>query len=142
MQGRVSRPAPFFMTIEEFARELRTREITARDLTEQCLQRIAELQPRLNAFIRVMAGEARRDAETADRELAAGTDRGPLHGVPIAVKDLIDIKGVPTTAASRLREGHVAAVDAPVITRLRNAGAVIVGKTNLDEFAFGTTSEN
>ena len=130
------------MTIEEFARKLRAREITARDITERCLQRITELQPRLNAFIRVMADEARREAETADRELASGMDRGPLHGVPIAVKDLIDIKGVPTTAASRVRDGHVAAVDAPVITRLRNAGAVLIGKTNLDEFGFGTTSEN
>ena len=130
------------MTIDEFARRLRARETTARDITEQCLQRIAELQPRLNAFIRVMAEEARRDADAADRELSAGRDRGPLHAVPIAVKDLIDIKGTPTTAASRVREGHVAAADAPVIARLREAGAVMIGKTNLDEFAFGTTSEN
>src|SRR4029077_11405939 len=110
--------------------------------TEACLRRIDERQPRLNAFIRVMADEARRDAEAADRELAAGRNRGPLHGVPIAVKDLIDIKGVPTTAASRVRERHVAAADAPVISRLRDAGAVLIGKTNLDEFAFGTTSEH
>src|SRR6185295_10866620 len=130
------------MTIEEFARRLRAREITAREFTEECLQRITELQPRLNAFIRVMADDARRDADVADEELAAGRDRGSLHGVPIAVKDLIDIRGVPTTAASRVRERHVASSDAPVITHLRNAGAVLIGKTNLDEFAFGTTSEN
>jgi len=130
------------MTIDEFGRKLRAREITARDMTELCLLRIAELQPRLNAFIRVMADEARRAADAADRELASGIDRGPLHGVPIAVKDLIDIKGVPTTAASQVRDGHVAAADAPVITNLREAGAVLIGKTNLDEFAFGTTSEN
>jgi aspartyl-tRNA(Asn)/glutamyl-tRNA(Gln) amidotransferase subunit A len=130
------------VTIEEFGRQLRARDITALEITNTCLRRIEELQPRLNAFIRVMADQARRDAEAADRELAAGRDRGPLHGVPIAIKDLIDIKGVPTTAASRVREGHVAVADAPVITRLRNAGAVLIGKTNLDEFAFGTTSEN
>ncbi len=130
------------MTIEEFGKRLRAREVTALDVTETCLQRIDELQPRLNPFIRVMADEARRDAAAADRELAAGRDRGPLHGVPIAIKDLIDINGVPTTAASRVREGHVAAADAPVITHLRNAGAILIGKTNLDEFAFGTTSEN
>jgi aspartyl-tRNA(Asn)/glutamyl-tRNA(Gln) amidotransferase subunit A len=130
------------ITIEEFARRLRAHEITARGITEQCLQRITELQPRLNAFIRVMAEDARRDAAVADRELAEGLDRGPLHGVPIAVKDLIDIAGVPTTAASRVREGHTAAADAPVITHLRHAGAVLIGKTNLDEFAFGTTSEH
>jgi len=132
----------FYMTIEEFARKLRAREVTALDITNTCLQRIDELQPSLNAFIRVMAEEAMRDAEAADRELASGRDRGPLHGVPIAVKDIIDVRGVSTTAASRVREGHVAAADAFVIARLREAGAVIIGKTNLDEFAFGTTSEN
>src|SRR5258705_10399183 len=130
------------MTIEEFGRTLRAREVTALEFTETCLRRIEELQPQLNAFIRVMTDEARRDAATADRELASGVDRGPLHGVPIAVKDLIDIKGVPTTAASRVRDGHVAAADAPVIALLRQAGAGGTGKTNLDEFAFGTTSEN
>jgi len=130
------------MTIEEFARKLRAREVTALEITNLCLQRIDELQPSLNAFIRVMADEARREAEAADRELASGRDRGPLHGVPIALKDIIDVRGVPTTAASRVREGHSAAADAPVVTRLREAGAVIIGKTNLDEFAFGTTSEN
>jgi len=116
------------MTIDEFGRQLREGSITALD--------------RLNAFIRVMADEARRDAAASDRELAAGRDRGPLHGVPVAIKDLIDIEGIPTTAASRVRDGHVAAADAPVIVRLRNAGAVLIGKTNLDEFAFGTTSEH
>ena len=130
------------MTIEEFGRNLRTRELTALEFTEGCLRRIDELQPRLNAFIHVMTEEARRDAAAADRELAGGRDRGPLHGVPIAVKDIIDVKDTPTTAASRVREGHVAIVDAPVIERLRTAGAVIIGKTNLDEFAFGTTSEH
>jgi len=130
------------MTIEEFARRLRAREMTALEITNSCLQRIDQLQPSLNAFIHVMADAAKRDAEAADRELASGRDRGPLHGVPIAVKDIIDVRGVPTTAASRVREGHIAAADAPVIARLRDAGAVIIGKTNLDEFAFGTTSEN
>ena len=130
------------MTIDEFGRKLRAREVTALEFTDTCLRRIGELQPRLNAFITVMAEAARRDAQAADRELASGIDRGPLHGVPIAVKDLIDIKGVPTTAASRVREGHVAAADAPVVASLREAGAVLIGKTNLDEFAFGTTSEN
>src|SRR5262245_50880487 len=130
------------MTIEEFARRLRARDVTALEITNSCLQRIDQLQPSLNAFIRVMADEAKRDAEAADRELASGRDRGPLHGVPIAVKDIIDVRGIPTTAASRVREGHIAAADAPVIVRLRDAGAVIIGKTNLDEFAFGTTSEH
>ena len=89
-----------------------------------------------------MADEALQQAREADRELAAGNDRGPLHGVPISIKDLLDIRGLPTTAASRVREGHVAERDAPTIAHLRQAGAVFVGKTNLHEFAFGTTNED
>src|SRR5262249_58875194 len=87
------------------------------------------------------ADDARRQAREADRELAAGHDRGPLHGVPISIKDIIDMRGLPTTAASRVREGHVAECDAPTIVNLRQAGAVFVGKTNLHEFALGTTNE-
>jgi len=129
------------ITIEEFGRRLRARDITAEQMTEECLRRIELGNPALNAFILVMADSARQQARQADRELAAGRDRGPLHGVPISIKDLIDVAGTPTTAASRVREGHVAAHDAPVIVALRDAGAVIVGKTNLHEFAFGTTNE-
>jgi aspartyl-tRNA(Asn)/glutamyl-tRNA(Gln) amidotransferase subunit A len=131
------------LTIESFGRKLRAGEMTAQELTEECLHRIEIDNPRLNAFIRVMAEEARAQAAAADRELAAGIDRGPLHGVPISIKDLLDIRGVPTTAASRVREGHTAADrDAPAIAHLRQAGAVFIGKTNLHEFAFGTTNED
>ena len=130
------------MTIEQFGRRLRARELTAVRVTEECLRRIDADNPRLNAFITVMADEARRQAREADQELAAGNDRGPLHGVPISIKDLLDVRGVPTTAASRVREGHVAERDAPAIAHLREAGAVFIGKTNLHEFAFGTTSED
>ena len=130
------------MTIVEFGRRLRAREITAEQITDACLQRIEAENPRLNAFITVMADDARRRARQADRDLAAGRDHGPLHGVPLSVKDLFDIRGVPTTAASRVRNGHVADRDAPAMTHLAQAGAVFVGKTNLHEFAFGTTSED
>jgi aspartyl-tRNA(Asn)/glutamyl-tRNA(Gln) amidotransferase subunit A len=133
---------PTALTIEQFGRRLRDRDLTAAAVTDACLRRIEADNARLNAFIRVMADDARRQAADADRDIAAGRDRGPLHGVPIAIKDLIDIRGLPTTAASRVREGHVAAADAPVIARLRDAGAILIGKTNLDEFAYGTTSEN
>jgi len=129
------------LTVEEFGRRFRAREVTAEEITEACLRRIDERNPRLNAFILVMAETARQQAREADRELAAGRDRGPLHGVPISVKDLIDVAGTPTTAASRVREGHVARHDAAVIVALREAGAVLIGKTNLHEFAFGTTNE-
>lgn len=129
-------------TIDDVARRLRARTTTARELVEDCLRRIEDDNARLNAFILVLSGSAREQADRADRELAAGIDRGPLHGVPISVKDLFDVQGTPTTAASRVRDGHVATRDAAAISRLRQAGAVIVGKTNLHEFAFGTTNED
>jgi aspartyl-tRNA(Asn)/glutamyl-tRNA(Gln) amidotransferase subunit A len=129
-------------TIAQLARALRSREVTAAAATRQCLAVIAERNAALNAFITVLADTALEEAQRADQEIAAGRYRGPLHGVPISLKDLIDVKGTPTTAASRVREGHVAAADAPVVTRLRQAGAVIVGKTNLHEFALGTTNED
>src|SRR3954468_3656079 len=129
------------LTIEEFGRRLRAREITAAETTAACLRRIDAANPELNAFILVMAAEARQQAREAARELAAGRDRGPLHGVPISIKDLFDIKGTPATAASHVRVGYVAQGDATVIARLRAAGAVLIGKTNLHEFAFGTTNE-
>jgi aspartyl-tRNA(Asn)/glutamyl-tRNA(Gln) amidotransferase subunit A len=134
--------APEFPTIESFGPKLRSGELTAQAITDQCLDRIETDDRRLNAFIRVMADDARAQAAAADRELAAGIDRGPLHGVPISIKDLIDIRGVPTTAASRVRDGHIAERDAPAVAHLRQAGAVLVGKTNLHEFAFGTTNED
>jgi len=130
------------MTIEEFGRRLRAREVTSVAVTEECLRRIEAENLKLNAFIKVTADEALRQARQADQELAAGTDRGPLHGVPLSIKDILDMRGLPTTAASRVREGHVAERDAPTIAHLRQAGAVFVGKTNLHEFAFGTTNED
>ncbi len=90
----------------------------------------------------MLGASAIAQARELDAEIAAGVCRGPLHGIPISLKDLIDQQGVPTTAASRVREGHVAARDAPVTARLREAGAVLIGKTNLHEFAFGTTSDD
>ncbi|HJZ77386.1 MAG TPA: amidase [Vicinamibacterales bacterium] len=130
------------LTIEEFGRRLRAREITSAQITDECLARIDADNPRLNAFIRITGDEARHQAREADREIAAGRDRGPLHGVPISIKDLLDVRGMPTTAASRVRDGHLAARDATSIAHLRQAGAVFVGKTNLHEFAFGTTNED
>lgn len=129
------------MTVESFATAIREGRTSSVAVTEECLQNIAAKNEALNAFILVMAAEARRQALEADRELALGHDRGPLHGVPVSLKDLFDVEGVPTTAASRVREGHVASADAPIVARLRQAGAVIIGKTNLHEFAFGTTNE-
>jgi aspartyl-tRNA(Asn)/glutamyl-tRNA(Gln) amidotransferase subunit A len=131
------------ISIVDAAKQLRAGTLTSRELTEACLDRIERDNPRLNAFITVTADLARAQADHADRELKSGGshDRGPLHGIPISIKDLIDIEGLPTTAASRVREGHVARRDAVIVANLRRAGAVFVGKTNLHEFAMGTTNE-
>ena len=134
--------APHFRSIAELAPLIARRAITSEALTDACLAEIAAKSEPLRAFITVTRDEALESARALDIELAAGHHRGPLHGIPISLKDLIDMRGVPTTAASQVRQGHVASTDAPVTARLREAGAVLVGKTNLHEFAFGTTSED
>lgn len=128
-------------TISGLSRALQQRAVTATAVTEQCLARIAGRDRAINAFITVLADEALAQAQDADREIAAGRYRGPLHGVPVSLKDIIDQQGTPTTVASHVRDGHVAAGDAVVTARLRSAGAVLLGKTNLHEFALGTTNE-
>jgi len=116
--------------------------LSAIDRLEASLSSLAENRSRTNAFIYAEPMAARAAARAVDEERRRGIDRGPLHGMPISVKDLIDIAGQLTTAASNVRKGHLATRDATVIQRLREAGAVILGKTNLHEFAFGTTSED
>ena len=93
-------------TMAALGAALRAGRLTAAELLEQCLAAIAERDAALNAFITVLAADARRQARAADAELAAGSDRGPLHGIPVSLKDLIDVAGVPTTAASHARSGH------------------------------------
>ena len=129
-------------TIAELAGALARRETTSVALTEWCLERIATLNPRLNAFITVTGERALATAHAADRARASGQATSALHGIPVSLKDLIDEAGVVTTAGSRVRKDVVAATDATVTGRLRDAGAVFVGKTNLHEFAFGTTNED
>jgi aspartyl-tRNA(Asn)/glutamyl-tRNA(Gln) amidotransferase subunit A len=129
-------------TITSLAPRVAAGELRAERLAEEALAAIAKLQPSLNAFITVTAEQALADARRADQEIAGGHYRGPLHGIPVSLKDLIDVAGVPTTAGSKLREGRLAIADAPVVRHLKHAGAVLVGKTNLHEFAFGTTSED
>jgi len=129
-------------TIAELARAIRAGEATAETATQNCLERIAERNPAINAYITILADQALAQAKHADAELKSGRDRGPLHGVPVSLKDIIDLRDVATTAASKVRHGHIAPDDAPVVARLREAGAVFLGKTNLHEFAFGTTNED
>jgi aspartyl-tRNA(Asn)/glutamyl-tRNA(Gln) amidotransferase subunit A len=130
------------MTIAEVAPRVARGEVTSEKLTEECLSKIEALNPKLNAFITVTANEALAAARQADKDIAGGRYRGPLHGIPVSLKDLVDLEGAPTTAGSLVRKDHIADADAVVTARLREAGAVFVGKTNLHEFAFGTTTED
>jgi aspartyl-tRNA(Asn)/glutamyl-tRNA(Gln) amidotransferase subunit A len=131
---------PILETIVELAPRLRRKEISPVELTRACLERIEKLNPMLNAFITVTAESALAEAQVAEIEIARGEWRGPLHGIPIALKDLIDTAGTRTTAASALFQDRVPAEDAEVVQRLRRAGAVIMGKNNLHEFAYGGSS--
>ena len=127
-------------TISTLAPRIRRKEVSPVEITRECLRRIEELNPRLNAFITVTGESALAEARAAEEEILRGGWRGPLHGIPIALKDLIDTAGVRTTSASRLHENRVPLEDAPVVQKLRQAGAVIVGKNNLHEFAYGGSS--
>src|SRR5271154_2112571 len=130
---------PTLETIVELAPRLRRKEVSPVELTRACLDRIEKLNPTLNAFITVTAESALNQASAAEADILRGEWRGPLHGIPIAVKDLIDVAGVRTTAASAVFH-HVPAEDAEVVRRMRRAGAVILGKNNLHEFAYGGSS--
>lgn len=130
------------MTLREAAAALRARKVSSVELTRQCLDNIAKQNHRLNAFVTVTAESACAQAEDRDRELASGHDRGPMHGIPIAHKDLIWTKGIRTTSGSKLFSEFVPDSDAVVARRLTDAGAVMLGKTGLHELAYGITSEN
>src|SRR5207249_8920465 len=125
------------LTLAEASARLRTGAVTSVDLVNACLARIDVYNPKINAFITVTREQALARARALDAEQRAGKVRGPLHGIPIALKDNIDTAGIRTTAGSAVFEDRVPTEDAPVVARLTTAGAVIVGKTNLQEFAMG-----
>src|SRR5262245_17724135 len=127
-------------TITEASDLLRRKEISPVELTSACLDRIERLNPAINAFITVMHDSALAEARAAEAEINAGNWRGPLHGIPIGLKDLIDTAGVKTTCGSALFADRVPTEDADIVRRLKAAGAVLIGKQNLQEFAYGGTS--
>jgi aspartyl-tRNA(Asn)/glutamyl-tRNA(Gln) amidotransferase subunit A len=131
---------PAFASILELSRAIRARKISPLELTRECLAQIQKLNPTLNAFITVTGDSALEQARAAEREIQSGNWRGPLHGIPIGLKDIIDTAGVPTTAASALFAHRIPTEDAEVVRRLKEAGAVLLGKQNLHEFAFGGSS--
>jgi aspartyl-tRNA(Asn)/glutamyl-tRNA(Gln) amidotransferase subunit A len=129
------------LTVCEAAGRLERGECSSEELVRALLEAIQERDGRLGAYLTVDAEAAQRDARAADRARAAGA-RGRLLGVPLAIKDVLNVKGQPCTCASRILEGYVAPYDATVIARLRAEGALFVGRTNMDEFAMGSTTEN
>ena len=131
-----------YLGIGEAAAALASGELSSLDLTEALLDRIERLNPTLNAYTLVMADSARADARAADSRIAAGRRLGPLDGIPIAIKDVIDTAGVVTTYGSIKYRDHRPDADAHVVQQLRNAGAVILGKTNTHELARGITTDN
>ena len=132
----MARESSAFPTAVDIARRIRTGETSAIQVVQDCLARIDRLQPKLNAFVTVCADEARAQAAAIDRARAAGRALGPLAGVPVSVKDILNTKGVRTTWGSRLMETNVPAEDAVAVKRLKDAGAVIIGKTTTPEFAY------
>jgi aspartyl-tRNA(Asn)/glutamyl-tRNA(Gln) amidotransferase subunit A len=127
-----------FMTATELAPLIEAREVSPVELFASQLDRIEKLDPVLQSYIYVSAGEARASARAAETEIAAGNYRGPMHGITIGYKDIIDVRGIETTAASHLMAENVADEDATVVARFRGAGAVCTGKLNLIEFASGS----
>lgn len=127
-------------SIAETAEQLRRKEISPVEVVGECLAAIDRLNPVLNAFITVTAESALADAKMCEQEIQSGNWRGPLHGIPVGLKDLIDTAGLRTTAASAVFSGRIPTEDADVVKKLKNAGAVIVGKQNLHEFAYGGSS--
>jgi aspartyl-tRNA(Asn)/glutamyl-tRNA(Gln) amidotransferase subunit A len=132
--------SPTEWTLLEASQQIRAKKISPVELTRACLDRIGLSNPRLNAFITVMAEQALGQARALEAELHTGKWRGPLHGIPIGLKDLFDTAGVKTTCASAVFADRIPAEDAEVVVRLKRAGAVLVGKQNMHEFAYGSTS--
>src|SRR6267142_713167 len=128
-----------FPRIADVAPRLRARDISAVEVVEACLARIEELQPRLNAFITVLIEQAREQARQADEDIRAGRYLGPLHGIPIGVKDFYDTANVRTTAAFEPFRNRLPKRDAEAVAALKDAGAIVVGKTNMHQLGTGTT---
>ena len=131
-----------FLSIEQAADLLRRREISPMELVDASLAQIERWNPAVNAFLTVLADSASRQARAAERELRRGRRRGPLHGIPISLKDNFWTRGVRTTAGSKILGDFVPDEDSDVAAKLARAGAILLGKTNMHEFAYGITSEN
>src|SRR6476660_2778921 len=131
---------PEYLTIAEAARLIETRDLSPVTLLDSRLERISRLDGRLHSFLRVLADDARKEARAADAEIAAGRYKGPLHGIPLGLKDIYETAGIPTTGHSKVMQDHVPKADAFSVKKLRDAGAVVMGKLATHEFALGGPS--
>ncbi|MBT6708105.1 MAG: amidase, partial [Chloroflexi bacterium] len=140
----MARPEPdlTYKSIGELAPVIASGELSPRDLVQASLDRISQLDSSLNAFLDVWEEESLSSAIIAEKEIASGRYLGPLHGIPVGIKDLIDVQGTPTTGGSKVLAQNIAGSDATVTAKLKAAGAILIGKLNLVEFAFGTTGVN
>jgi aspartyl-tRNA(Asn)/glutamyl-tRNA(Gln) amidotransferase subunit A len=129
------------LSVAEAARRIRAGELTSQDLTRAVLQRIQAVDPQVGAYLSVDGEDALRQAQVADAARAAGS-QAPLLGVPVAIKDVLNVKGQPCTCGSQILKGYRAPYDATAVAKLRAAGAVILGRLNMDEFAMGSSTEN
>ena len=130
------------LSLAEVSARIHAREVSCQEVTRAQLERIGRLEPTVNGYVAVHMERAMAQALAADALLAAGVDHGPLHGVPIAVKDLFAERGIPSSAGSSILADWVPDDDATAVHKLRQAGAIIIGRANMDEFAFGGTTEN
>ena len=132
----------FYLTIGQASKLIRDKQLSAVELVEAHIDRVAETDGQLNSFITLLADQSLAEAKKAEGEIRSGTDRGPLHGIPVGLKDLYYTKGLRTTIGSNITRDFVPDFDAAVTERFREAGAVLLGKLQMHEFALGPTSEN
>lgn len=131
---------PLDLTLAQASAAVAAKELSPVELVDAALARIAAHEPQINAFVSVWEDSARQQAREAEHDIVQGRHRGPLHGIPVALKDLFDVAGHPTTASSRIRAGHRAAANSAVADALSRSGAIVMGKTHTHEFAFGLTT--
>jgi aspartyl-tRNA(Asn)/glutamyl-tRNA(Gln) amidotransferase subunit A len=128
------------LTIGKLSSLIQNKNVSPVEITQAILERISKLNPKVNAYITVLEDQAMEKARIAEKDIMEGNYKGPMHGIPVAVKDNMEAKGFKTTCASKVRENHISTFDATVVDRLQQAGAILVGKLNMHEFAIGATS--
>ena len=131
-----------YWSASRIAAEIRARKLTSREIVDACLERIEQVNPQINAVVQLVAERARKEADELDRLAASGQFKGPLHGVPITIKDSLDSAGIISTGGTMGRKDFIPQQDAPVVARLRDAGAVLLGKTNTPELTLSGETHN